>query len=155
MTTKTIDRLFAGALLLLGLYIVRNALVYGYMRGTTPGPGFFPFWVGLALVGMSAVNLVRSLTGAERLEALFDRAGFLKALAIVAAVVGFILAAPWIGLLLGTALLIPITALVIRPRWTMAFAATIVTIAILFPVVCHYLFAVYLQVPLIEGPFGF
>jgi hypothetical protein len=57
LTTRTIDRLFAGALLLLGLYVVWNALEYGYMRGTTPGPGFFPFWVGLALAIFSAVSL--------------------------------------------------------------------------------------------------
>ena len=65
MTTKTIDRAFAGAVLLLGLYIIWNALEYGYTRGTTPGPGFFPFWIGLLLTIFSAINLVRSLSGAE------------------------------------------------------------------------------------------
>ena len=39
MTTQTIDRVFAGCLAVLGVYIVWNALAYGYMRGTTPGPG--------------------------------------------------------------------------------------------------------------------
>jgi hypothetical protein len=155
LTTTRIDRLFAGALILLGLYVVRNALEYGYMRGATPGPGFFPFWIGLALAGVSAINLVRSAIGSERLDALFDRSGFLKALAILTAVVAFILATPWIGLLTGAAVLIPIIAFVIRPRWTPSFAATILAITFTFPIACHYLFAVYLQVPMIEGPFGF
>ena len=65
MTTTTVDRLFAAFLLALGIYVVWNALGYGYMRDTTPGPGFFPFWVGLAIVGLSIANLLRSFRGAE------------------------------------------------------------------------------------------
>ena len=155
MTTKTIDRAFAGALLLLGLYIIWNALEYGYTRGTTPGPGFFPFWIGLLLTIFSAVNLGRSLSGAEVVDSLFDAAGFYKALAILSAVGAFIVLTPFIGLLTGTARLIPVVAFVIRRRWTTRFAATILSIALIFPVVCYFLFAVYLQVPLIEGPLGF
>ena len=159
MTTKTVDRLFAGILLLLGLYIVWNALEYGYMRGTTPGPGFFPLWVGLGLAILSAINIIRSVSGAERLDAsegkAFDAASLYKALSVFAAIMVFILLTPFIGMLTGTALLIPVIAFVIRPRWTLTFAATIAAIALVFPVVCHYLFAVYLQVPLVEGPLGF
>jgi hypothetical protein len=88
-------------------------------------------------------------------RSLFDAGGFFKALAILAAIVVFIVATPFIGLLMGTALLIPFVAFVIRPRWTPTFAATILAIALIFPVVGHYLFGVYLQVPLVEGPFGF
>ena len=159
MTTKAVDRLFAGILLLLGLYIVWNALEYGYMRGTTPGPGFFPLWVGLGLTILSAINIIRSVSGAERLDAsegkAFDAAGLYKALSIFAAITVFILVTPFVGMLTGTALLIPVIAFIIRPRWTPRFAATIVAIALVFPVACHYLFAVYLQVPLVEGPLGF
>ncbi len=155
MTTTAVDRLFAGILLLLGLYIVWNALEYGYMRGTTPGPGFFPLWIGLGLTILSAINIIRSVTGAEKLDATFDATGLYKALSIFAAITVFILLTPFIGMLTGTALLIPVIAFVLRPRWTLRFAATIAAIALVFPVACHYLFAVYLQVPLVEGPLGF
>ena len=155
MTTKSIDRLFAVALLFLGLYIVWNAVQYGYMRGTTPGPGFFPLWVGLGLVVLSAVNIVRNITGAERLESTFDAAGLYKALSVFAAIAVFVLLTPFIGMLTGTALLIPVIAYIIRPRWTLTFAATIAAIAVVFPIAGHYLFAVGLQVPLVEGPLGF
>jgi hypothetical protein len=107
------------------------------------------------LTVLSAVNIIRNITGAETLQSDFDRAGLSKALAISAAIAVFILVTPLIGMLTGAALLIPVTAFVIRPRWTATFAATIAAIAILFPVACHYLFAVYLQVPLVEGPLGF
>ncbi len=155
MTTRAVDRLFAGILLLLGLYIVWNALEYGYMRDTTPGPGFFPLWVGLGLAILSAINIIRSVSGAERLDATFDAASLYKTLSIFAAITVFILLTPTIGMLTGTALLIPVIAFIIRPRWTLTFAATIAAIAVVFPIACHYLFAVYLQVPLVEGPLGF
>jgi hypothetical protein len=145
---------FAGCLAVFGVYIVWNALAYGYMRGTTPGPGFFPFWVGLGIIVLSVVNLVRSLHGLERLESQFDAGGLYKALAIVAVVAGFILLTPWLGMLVASGLLIPALALAIQPRWTRRFAATIVGVAVAFPFLCYYLFGVYLQVPLVRGMFG-
>jgi hypothetical protein len=155
LTTRTIDRLFAGALLLLGLYVVWNALEYGYMRGTTPGPGFFPFWVGLGLAVLSVVNLVRSLAGAERLEAVFDFIGLWKTLGILAAAVVFVLVTPWLGMLAASGLLIPAVAFIIRPRWNGSFAFTIVVVSITFPILCHFLFRVYLRVPIDRGALGF
>lgn len=152
--TKTVDRVFAVGILLFGVYIVRNALVYGYMRGTTPGPGFFPFWVGLALIALSAVNLMRSLRGLERLDADFDVVGLYKTLGIIAIIAAFIVLAPVLGMLAGSSLLVLGTAFVIRPRWNARFAFRIVTIAIVFPIVCHFLFGVYLRVPLVDGVFG-
>ena len=155
METKTVDRIFAAGTGVLGIYLVWNALIYGYMRGVVPGPGFFPFWVGVALIGFSIVNVVRSLRGIEVLDATFDMAGSYKALRIVAVTAVFILATPFLGLLVGGGLFILATAFIIRPRWTVAFASRIVVVAIVFPIFCHFLFAVYLGVPLVEGVFGF
>lgn len=152
--TTTVDRLFAAGLSLLGLYIIWNALDYGYMREAVPGPGFFPLWVGLGLTVLSAANLVRSLRGHEVLDTEFDRATVAKTLAIVALVIGFILITPLIGMVIASGLLIPAIAFAIRPRWTGRFAATMLVIAVAFPVLCHFLFGVYLQVPLVRGVFG-
>jgi len=154
MTTTTIDRVFAGCLAALGLHIVRNAVAYGYMRETTPGPGFFPFWVGVGIVALSVANLVRSLRGTEVLEAQFDATGLYKALAIVGIVAAFIIMTPWLGMLIASGLLVPAISAVIQPRWTARSAATILAIAVAFPILCHFLFAVYLQVPLVTGVFG-
>ena len=95
-----------------------------------------------------------SVRGSEILESQFDAVGLYKALAIVGFVTGFILLTPWLGMLVASGLLIPALAFAIRPRWTRPFAATIVAVALLFPVLCYYLFAVYLQVPLVRGVFG-
>ncbi|WP_049564072.1 tripartite tricarboxylate transporter TctB family protein [Streptomyces sp. SBT349] len=52
---------FAGVLILLGLYLVREGLDIGYDRENEPGPGFFPLWVGAVLAVLSAGWLVREL----------------------------------------------------------------------------------------------
>ena len=153
--TDRIDRLFAGALTLLGVFVVWKSLEYGYMRDATPGAGFFPLWIGLGLTVLSLINLVRSVRGTERLSAIFDRAGVYGPLAIVVAIAVFILLSPWIGMLLASALLIPAIALAMQPRWTARFAVTILAIAVAFPVLCYFLFAVYLNVPLQTGVLGF
>jgi len=154
MHTKTIDRMFAACLLVFGAYVVWNALAYGYTRGASPGPGFFPFWVGLALMVLSAVNILRSVRGTEVLGAEFDLAGLYKTLGLVATIAAFIMMAPIVGMLPGSGLFILATAFVIRPRWNLAFASRIIAIAVGFPIFCHFLFGVYLRVPLVEGVLG-
>jgi putative tricarboxylic transport membrane protein len=48
--------LWAGlALAALGVYIVVQAASWDYMGPDGPGPGFFPLWYGIAIVGLSAV----------------------------------------------------------------------------------------------------
>ena len=149
------DRLFAGGLLVLGVYIVWNALEYGYMRDAVPGPGFFPLWVGGGLIALSAANLLRSLAGREVLTARFDLSSLYKTLGIIGIVTGFIVIAPWTGMLAASALLLPAIAFAVRPHWSARFAATILAIAVAFPILCYFLFAVYLRVPLVRGILGF
>jgi putative tricarboxylic transport membrane protein len=154
IATRTVDRVFAAGLMALGAYIVRNALAYGYMRDAVPGPGFFPFWIGLGLLALSGVNLLRSLRGHEVLESRFDLVGLYKTLALIGLVTVFILSAAWVGMLAGSGLLVAAAALVVRPRWTARFAVTILAIAAAFPLLAYFLFAVYLRVPLVRGVFG-
>jgi len=152
---RTIDRVFAAGLLLLGAYIVRSAIAYGYMRDAVPGPGFFPFWIGLGLAALSAVNLVRSVRGHERLDARFDRPTFLKTLAITAIVLAFVVASQWVGMLVAIGAAIPAIGFVIRRQYTTRFAVTMAALAVGFPLLAYLLFGVYLRVPLVRGPFGF
>jgi putative tricarboxylic transport membrane protein len=155
IATRTADQAFAAALLALGAYIVRNALAYGYMRDAVPGPGFFPLWVGLGLIALSAVNLVRSLRSREVLASRFDVPTLVKTIVITGIVLMFVVASQWLGMLVAIGVAIPAIAFTIQPRATARFALTIGIMAIVFPVLAYVLFAVYLRVPLVRGLFGF
>lgn len=155
MHAHTVDRLFAGFLFCFGAYITWNALDYGYLRDNRPGPGFFPFWVGLGLTGLSIANFVRSVRGREQLGVRFNRRELRQGLGIVAAIATYIVFVRVLGTLLGIGLVVVATAFIIRPGRDARFLATVAAIAVVLPIACYYLFDVYLQVPLIVGVFGF
>ena len=49
------------ALAALGLYIIVQARQWEYLGPEGPGPGFFPFWYGAAMLGLSALLVVSHL----------------------------------------------------------------------------------------------
>jgi len=57
---KSIDRseVVASALIIvLGLFVIHEARAWEYMTPDGPGPGFFPLWIGIAMVALSALYL--------------------------------------------------------------------------------------------------
>ena len=49
------SELIAATLLIaLGVYIVTEAVQWPYLNKDGPGPGFFPFWTGLCILGLAA-----------------------------------------------------------------------------------------------------
>ena len=140
--------------LLLAAFIAWESLELKFYTSNGPGPGFFPFWLSIAL-GLLAVLMILKATFRE-LEPfpegfLASRAGYLRAGAIVAA------------LAVTTALLeiagFPLTMLVTilfllfalgRPG---LIATLLVSAAGSFG--CFYLFDRWLKVPLPTGFFGY
>jgi putative tricarboxylic transport membrane protein len=49
----------------LGAYIIAQAWGWEYLGQDGPGPGFFPLWYGIAIVGLSLVLVVSSLSGKD------------------------------------------------------------------------------------------
>jgi len=69
----------------LGAYIIFQASRWEYIGGDGPGPGFFPLWYGIAMVGLSLALVVSSVRGADTERV--DWAGAGRALATWAALV--------------------------------------------------------------------
>ncbi len=46
----------------LGIYVVLQARGWDYLAPDGPGPGFFPMWYGLALVALSLVLMIQSVS---------------------------------------------------------------------------------------------
>ena len=47
----------------LGAYIISQAWGWEYLGQDGPGPGFFPLWYGIAIVGLSLLLVISSLFG--------------------------------------------------------------------------------------------
>lgn len=87
------------ALAALGGYIVAEARGWEYMTPEGPGPGFFPLWYGIAMLGLS-LYLVFSST-----QAAVDWRGGGRALATWAALAVSVAALKWVGFVVGFAAL--------------------------------------------------
>jgi putative tricarboxylic transport membrane protein len=55
----------AGLLIALGAYVAWEAWEWPYMTKDGPGPGFFPLWIGILLVGLAALLIVLQVADAS------------------------------------------------------------------------------------------
>lgn len=154
MTIHRLDQLVALFLTFFGGYLVWAGLQYGFMQGTTPGAGFFPVLMGGALVVLSLINLARSLIGRENLKEEMTRGEVMKAAAIIAALLVFVLITQPLGITLATMLLMLAIGLIIKPSLERSFLLRLGLTAMLFPIACRLVFGNLLHVPLPKGPFG-
>ncbi len=140
--------------MVLGGLFVAGALQQGLMRKDVPGPGFLPFFSGLALIFFSLFVLVPAL-GQKRKAggAVFfpEPDSFRKLLLAVIALFAFGFALDYAGYLLTTFLFMFFIVRLMKPKgWR-----TTTLVALLTAVLSYLLFVVFLEVQLPPGPFGF
>ncbi len=103
--TRTAD-LWSGLVLgALGAYIIGTAWQWEYLGPEGPGPGFFPLWYGIAMLGLSAMLVISSALRKSAAAGPFPwhRAG--RALALWSALVVSLAAYNLIGFTLSFGLL--------------------------------------------------
>lgn len=105
----------------------------GYRMGTpvSMGPGFFPFWLGVALAVIGVVLVITSArrSGAARNDDGRLQPWDLRSLAIIAlSVVVFGVALPWLGLMISTVLLVMVSSLASRE---FGLKATLINVVVL------------------------
>jgi putative tricarboxylic transport membrane protein len=144
------DVISGAVLAALGVYIVMQSLAWDYYSLDGPGPGFFPFWYGVAMVTLSLLlilNVVRkgSTQGAVDWPATSRALSCWLAFALAVALMG------WLGFLLSFALLtfFVVTVIFRRPLVTAGITAVLTALAF------HLVFPVALSVSLPTGWFGF
>jgi hypothetical protein len=133
---------------LLGLIVILGSLQVGIGWGVEgPRAGFFPFYVGLLIVGASAFNLAQSwLLPRERLFAEWEQ--LRQVLAVVVPTALYVAVVPSIGIYLASMLLIAIFM-----KWLGRYGwGLVLAVSIGVPVVFFFMFEKWFLVPLPKGP---
>jgi putative tricarboxylic transport membrane protein len=144
----------AGFLLLLGAFFCFEARTLAIGRIVQPGPGFFPFWLGLALVILSLALIGKGFH--ERIEAASVSQGLWKGLRwekVIFSLGALLLYAFFLeslGYILSTFLLMFFLFRTIEAqRWPVVILGSVIT-----SFVTYILFRLWLQVQLPMGLWG-
>ncbi len=152
MDARRIHQLSGLALLGLAAALVYGSLQLRYFTSLGPGPGFFPLWLSLVLGVLALVMIAQATLGGDLpAEAAPDRAGYLRMLAIVAAIAGAALGLDRLGF--ATTMLVANLFVLFAMGWRRPVPILIVALCGSFGV--FHIFTRLLNVPLPAGPFGF
>jgi len=147
------DRVGAALLLAFGAgYAVTAARSYTYWGVHGPGSGFFPFWLGVALVVLAALFLVSAVRRSEPGPAwLPDGHGAVRLGVVVGASALFVALVPALGMTLATALfLVGLLRFLEGHAWPVALGVAVATAAANWAI-----FTWWLGVPFPIGVLGF
>jgi putative tricarboxylic transport membrane protein len=154
MHLRSTKDLYSGAALaLFGLYVTAASLRFDYLSEEGPGPGFLPFWLGIAIFGLAVVLIVRTLRDAAPPARKQRQSRFAEARALLAwlALMGAIFLSPFAGFVVSLMLL---TLFIIaymerRSLWNALLVALGLGIGF------HVIFVVVLGLSLPASPLGF
>jgi hypothetical protein len=141
----------AGLLMLVAVVVIADSFRIGIgWSHEGPQAGFFPFYVGLILLGASVVTFVANLLPALRdRDGFVDRAALRQVLVVLIPAVLFVAATGWLGIYLASALLI---LFFMRVHGGYGFPAAVGT-SVAAALVLFAVFELWFLVPLPKGPF--
>src|SRR5262245_66636111 len=99
------DVISGAVLAALGVYIITQARAWDYYTLDGPGPGFFPFWYGVAMVVLSLLLIVNAVRRGAVTESTIDWPATGRALATWAAFALSVALMGWLGFIISFALL--------------------------------------------------
>jgi putative tricarboxylic transport membrane protein len=145
------DVLSGAVLAALGVYIFLQSRAWDYYTADGPGPGFFPTWYGVAMVGLSLALIASKVLRPKKPQAGIDWSDAGRGLGTwLAFAIAVALMEP-LGFLLSFALLTFFLVTVVFRRPPMAAAMTAVGVSLGF----YLIFPVALSFPLPTGFLGF
>ena len=145
---RVADLTTALVLVAAGLLVIWDSLRLG-IGWSTDGPrsGFFPFWLGLILLGCCAAIVVQTIRRADR-RSFVTRSAMGPVLKVLVPATGFVVLTQLIGLYVASALY-----MAVYMRWIGRHKWPVVLVwAIGFAVVTFLVFDVWFLVPMPKGP---
>lgn len=144
------DRITGIVTLMLSVYMIISAIGMNYWHDTTPGPGFMPFWTGIA-IGLTSIYLIaktfikpsaeKSPFKKEEIRAMGVILGGVVAAVLISYVLGFMIA---ICLMIGFMMRFLGTT-----RWR-----TIFLVSVISTIALYFTFVVALGVPMPDSLIG-
>jgi hypothetical protein len=152
VTNRTVDIAVATILLALSLLVISESLKLGrgWIEGQGPAPGYFPFYIALALGIGSAMNLVRAFMRVEKNggEAFVGTLQFGRVLSVLVPTIGYVLAIQFLGIYVASAIFI--AAFMTYFGGDSLFKSVAVGIGV--PIAIFFMFEKWFLVPLPKGP---
>ncbi len=143
----------AACLAAFGIYVIYGGSKLSYVSDVGPGPGFFPFWIGIGLLLFGSYQMVLSHLSERRhsdhVVPIWSGSG--RALGGWLGLAVAIALFRWIGFALGFVLLTNFLIVVLDRRSVVLASGIGVGLALAF----YMLFQVALGVSLPSGPWGF
>lgn len=135
-----------------GGYVAYAGSKLSYVSEVGPGPGFFPFWIGIGLLLLSCYQLIFTATTPSRQQSMARSwRGGSRAGAAWLAVAASIFLHRWLGFAASFILLAVFLMVVLEGRAVRRALAIGAVLALGF----HLLFVVALGISLPAGPWGF
>ena len=150
---RSADRIAGAALLALAVAFSAGALThYAYWGPNGPGPAFLPFWLGVVMALLAAMQLVGALRSRDAGKSWLPTGEGRRRLAIVLGLTTALVALlNIVGMVLGTVLfLVGLMRLLDRFAWPLTLSVALAVAAFNFLV-----FTLWLKVPLPVGVLGF
>lgn len=145
---RAADLTTAAVLIAGGLLVIWDAFRLGIGWGTDgPKSGFFPFWLGVAMIGACLVIAAQAIRRAGGTP--FIRPGAIApVLKVLLPATAYVLSTYWIGLYVATALYMGFYMRWIgRHPWL-----SVVVVSVAVPTVTFFIFEIWFLVPMPKGP---
>jgi hypothetical protein len=145
---RAADLTTAAILIAGGLLAIWDSLRIGIGWGTDgPKSGFFPFWLGVIMVGACLVIAAKAWRLADRTP-FIRREAIAPVLKVLLPATAFVLSIHWIGLYVATTVYMAVYMRWIgRNSWL-----SIVVVSVVTSLVTFYVFEIWFLVPMPKGP---
>lgn len=149
--TYIIEAIVAGLVLIAGLVVIFGSRKLG--AGWTsdgPGPGYFPFYIGLITAISGAGVLYQALLGKNRNTEIFvDGEQFRRVISVLIPAAVYVLAIQVIGIYVASTIYIALFMIILGKYSAVRSVIVAVAVSVLF----FCLFEVWFKVPLFKGMF--
>jgi len=155
MSNHILDLTVSVVLFLFGGWIIVGAFGLGIWSPIGPTAGFFPLAGGLLLAALSLANSLRAYRRIETVSGTTARRDVLPIAGVIVLVVGYLGSIEFLGMFTPLPIFLVLLSLCVTWRTDGRWLASISGGAVLFSVVCYFVFKEFLGMLVPAGPLGF